>query len=62
MNKETEYQINMLVGFVGGKITQIVHDDECVGFTVKKGKTETNLWIQRDPEGNGPGWVSPESA
>lgn len=47
---------------IGATITEVVFDEEFfVGIRVKdkKGK-ETTLWIQSDPEGNGPGWITVE--
>ena len=55
-----EFQVNDLRGFLGATLTDIVTDgDGFVGLVVRsKEKVETVLWVQCDPEGNGPGWIA----
>jgi hypothetical protein len=42
---------------VGKKITGVVlsSDGESAGFSLNDGSV---VWVDRDPEGNGPGWLS----
>lgn len=47
---------------VGWKITcTITSPDGDYGFVVKKGKVEKNVWVMRDEEGNGPGFLGIET-
>ena len=55
---------------VGGKITQAIqtfedgapeeHFEDFAGFIVKKGNRSIHVWVQRDAEGNGGGWLALE--
>jgi len=47
---------------VGSKIINAATtaDGESFGIVIKKGKTETVLWVNCDPEGNGSGWLDCE--
>jgi hypothetical protein len=59
--EDVSYAAEELKQLVGGKITETVmtEDKESYGFVVKtKGGAEKVCWIDCDPEGNGPGWVS----
>lgn len=51
---------------VGAKITNLIQtpageDDQMFGFTANlaSGKS-VDVWVQCDPEGNGPGWLNIE--
>lgn len=48
---------------VGWKIIGTITDpdNEDYGFIVKKGKEEKNVWVSRDAEGNGPGFLEIET-
>ena len=47
---------------IGGKITDTVvtEDEESYGFVVEKDGAKKVCWVDCDPEGNGPGFVSIE--
>ena len=59
-----EYMLNYIAKeLVGWKITSEMYnlDDDgegYYGFIVKKGKVEKNVWVMRDEEGNGPGFLN----
>ena len=60
----------ILKHLAGGKITQAIqtfedgaaenHFEDFAGFVVKKGNRTINVWVQRDAEGNGGGWLALE--
>ena len=61
----------ILKHLVGGKIIQAIqtfedgapeeHFEDFAGFIVKKGNRTINVWVQRDAEGNGGGWLALEA-
>jgi hypothetical protein len=50
-------ELKQLRPMVGGTITKLLegNDGESFGFQVTKGKTTHTVWVDQDPEGNGPG-------
>jgi hypothetical protein len=54
-----EYQVKQITAqLVGHRIVRAVRDNEgSFGFEMENGAT---VWIDRDPEGNGPGWMTIE--
>lgn len=48
----------ILGGFIDS--VTITRDKEGFGFTVSKGKENFVVWVDSDPEGNGPGHLSIE--
>jgi hypothetical protein len=61
---DAEYMANYIAKeLVGWKITGTITDPdgENYGFIVKKGKAEKNVWVSRDEEGNGPGFLEIET-
>jgi hypothetical protein len=48
---------------IGGRITgaMITEDGESFGLKVSSPIGRFQVWVDRDPEGNGPGWLSIES-
>ena len=66
---ETQYAAEYIEGVIkqigGGVITNPMLDDSdphspFIGFQVKKGTKVFNVWVLRDPEGNGSGHLSIE--
>ena len=70
MSSDAEYLVREIIDkLVGGVITTalITEPDEFdgtqfAGFRVKKGSTQLDCYIQRDPEGNGEGFLAIEPA
>lgn len=63
VNKESQFQADQLKPFIGATIVDVVisNDEEnFVALVVEKNKKQTLLWIQRDPEANGPGCLMPQ--
>lgn len=61
----TEYIEGVIKQIGGGVITNPLLDDSdpdfpFIGFQVKKGTKTHNVWVLRDPEGNGSGHLSIE--
>jgi hypothetical protein len=64
---DSSYTIDRLtkLGIPGGTITGFAEDgsgyDHYMGLviTTAEGKRYV-LWVNRDPEGNGPGWLDPQ--
>ena len=60
----------ILKHLVGGKIIQVIqtfedgadedHFEDFAGFVVAKGNRSIHVWVQRDAEGNGGGWLALE--
>ena len=48
-----------LIKLVGARITQIIETPEkdFFGFTIKNHGKEYNVWVLKDPEGNGEGFL-----
>jgi hypothetical protein len=60
---DSEYEIEQIEKqLIGGTITAAIVSGESFGFEVKtrKGK-KINVWVDCDPEGNGPGHLDIES-
>lgn len=63
---KAEYEIKNAKQLLDGKITGFITDpsdeeyggDAFWGFTVQKGKKTYNVWVNCDPEGNGPGHLA----
>ncbi len=57
-----QYMCDQIQPLVGSKIigAATTSDGESFGIVIKKGKTETVLWVACDPEGNGSGWLDIE--
>ena len=60
---KSEFESRALNALVGGKITGVVetpdNEDHFYGLEIKIGAGKTvTAWIQCDPEGNGPGFLS----
>ncbi len=56
-----EYQLKALRPLLGATFTDILTEDGYIGLVLhpkKDGEEEQVLWIQIDPEGNGPGWIN----
>ena len=47
---------------LGGTITEVVltADEQSFGFKVTTDAERVLVWVDRDAEGNGPGWLSME--
>lgn len=65
MKSDSEYCQEQLVGLVGGTVSSVINDgEEFFGLMVdvKKGKEvkKFTVWVTRDAEWNGPGWVTVE--
>ena len=62
MSHDVKYCAKQLKALVGGKIVSVIESDdgESFGFRTTKGDQLYDVWIDRDSEGNGPGWVSVE--
>jgi len=67
MNRQLEevtFEARQVDTLSGGTIEHPVFDDtpgdESFGFRVVKGKKKFNVWVSRDPEGNGPGHLEIE--
>jgi hypothetical protein len=52
-------QARRLVGFTVDGVCQ-TDDGESFGFTLRRGKQVLNVWVDCDPEGNGPGHLAVE--
>jgi hypothetical protein len=65
MNQNASLFKDVLEKAIGSKLIDIVVDtdefgDEWLGLVLEKGrkhKTQWVLWVSRDAEGNGPGWI-----
>jgi hypothetical protein len=57
--KHLEGKLLPLVGaeLVGVQTDKDDFDDEWLCLVLKKDGKVTALWVSRDPEGNGPGWL-----
>ena len=57
-----EFMIEKIKPLTGAKIigAATTADGESFGLVIKKGKTETVLWVMCDAEGNGSGWLDIE--
>jgi hypothetical protein len=55
---------NVLKRLVGATITEsiLTEDGESYGFRAEKGGKSFIVWVDCDPEGNGPGWLQIEDA
>lgn len=62
MKAHTEYELDQLKKLIGFTITSPMEDlyKEYFGFQCRKGKVVKNVWVNCDPEGNGPGHLSIE--
>ena len=64
MSHEKEHchaEIAQLQPLVGGTITTILDGGESFGFQVRtRAGKKVNVWVDCDPEGNGPGHLSLE--
>ena len=50
-----------LIGFkIVGSLVDAEEDSGFFGFVAKKGKKTVNVWVLRDPEGNGEGCLDAE--
>ena len=58
----TEHQCDQIEQLIGFTITSPMEDPskEYFGFQCKKGKKVKNVWVNMDPEGNGPGHLNIE--
>lgn len=64
-NTHTEYEAEQIKKTIlGGFIDQVVvsKDKESFGFMVSKGNERFTVWVDQDPEGNGPGHLNIEEA
>jgi len=52
-------QANRLIGFTVQSVCQ-TEDGESFGLTLRRGKQLLNVWVDCDPEGNGPGHLAVE--
>ena len=62
-SEDVTYAANELKKLVGGTIVDTVMsfpDNESYGFVVEKDGKRIYCWVDCDPEGNGPGWISME--
>lgn len=58
---KVSYAVKALTPFIGAKIIDLVEDDEgMLGIVIEQENDQTILWVQRDAEGNGPGWIFPD--
>lgn len=59
MNSNVTYLTKQLTPFIGATIVGFADDDEgTFGLIIQKGKQQKKvLWVLRDPEGNGPGFL-----
>lgn len=62
MKRHIEYECAQIEQLIGFTITSPMEDpdQEYFGFQCKKGKTVKNVWVNCDPEGNGPGHLNIE--
>lgn len=71
MSSDAQFTADQIIKhLVGGKITRAIatfedgaaenHFEDFAGFVVKKGNRTINVWVQRDAEGNGGGWLALE--
>ena len=71
MSSDAQFTADQIIKhLVGGKITGAIatfedgaaenHFEDFAGFVVKKGNRTINVWVQRDAEGNGGGWLALE--
>ena len=59
-NSDVEFMLKAIVDKLkGGVILDAIADNdrETFGFLVKRDGEEIPVWVDRDPEGNGPGWL-----
>ena len=63
MSHDSDYCVEQLKPLVGGELFMVVTaPPDSFGFQVIKDGKLTTVWIDRDAEGNGPGWVNLEAA
>lgn len=58
MKHPTDYEVDQIIEkLIGFKITGAVQSEckEHFGLRLKKGSKALNVWVDCDPEGNGPG-------
>lgn len=58
-----EYEVKQLKPLVGGRITAVLQtpDNESFGFVITlPDRTKRRVWVDCDPEGNGPGHLNIE--
>ena len=63
MSGDVEYMVEQINEKLAGVTiinAAVSNDRESFGFVIKKGKKQGVVWVDRDPEGNGPGWLSME--
>jgi hypothetical protein len=59
MTSEITYETDQIQKhLVGWRIIRPIEDQGYFGFLVAKGKKEKAVWVDRDPEGNGPGHLT----
>lgn len=54
-------QAKLLIGFTVEGVCHM-EDDESFGLTLRRGKERLTVWVDSDPEGNGPGHLAIEEA
>jgi hypothetical protein len=62
---ETDYEVEQITEkLIGFKIIGAVQSpcSEYFGLHLRKGRKDIKVWVDRDPEGNGAGHLSIESA
>jgi hypothetical protein len=60
---EVEAEVEQAKELIGFTITGVCHtkDNESFGLVVKKGRVCKTVWVDCDPEGNGPGHLNIEN-
>lgn len=62
MQSEAKFLREKMFPMLGGRLVALVVDgstgEDTLGLVFEaKDKTQTVVWVQRDAEGNGPGWL-----
>jgi len=62
MTNEVEAFAKETAKLIGWKITEVFLDEarEYYGFQVEKNGVKKDVWVNRDPEANGPGFLNIE--
>lgn len=60
---DNEYCANVTEQYKGSVVTDVVYDREndTLGLMIEKDGDKTVLWVLRDPEGNGGGFLEAQS-